>query len=202
MMASSWIARIKISLMDVEPPVVRRLEVPLNIRLDRLHLVIQAAMGWSGSHLYAFVAGGVSWGEPDPDFGDDMLAAAKITLREVLEDIGTKTVHYVYDFGDHWDHVVRIERIDHAKPGDPYPKLLLAKGRCPPEDVGGPPGYAEFLDTIADPEHEEHDEAIAWHGGHFDPHEPDLDRITADLDTLARKWASRPRKRKPSRTRS
>jgi Plasmid pRiA4b ORF-3-like protein len=62
------IARLKVTLEDVEPAVMRRLDVPLRIRLDRLHLVLQAAMGWTNSHLYEFRAGGASWGDPDPDF--------------------------------------------------------------------------------------------------------------------------------------
>ena len=115
------IARLKVTLEDVEPAVMRRLDVPLKIRLDRLHLVLQAAMGWTDSHLYEFRAAGAGWGVPDPDFDDGPLPAAKTTLFDVTEDTGARTIHYLYDFGDGWDHAVRIERI-----GEPDPQVWLA----------------------------------------------------------------------------
>jgi hypothetical protein len=86
------IARLKVTLEDVEPAVMRRLDVPLTIRLDRLHLVLQAAMGWTNSHLYEFRAGGTGWGVPDPDFDDRPLPAAKATLFDVIEDTAARTI--------------------------------------------------------------------------------------------------------------
>ena len=68
-MSADSIARLKITLDRVKPTVLRRIEVPLGIRLDRLHLVIQVAMGWTDSHLYEIRAGDVGWGIPDPDWG-------------------------------------------------------------------------------------------------------------------------------------
>jgi Plasmid pRiA4b ORF-3-like protein len=130
----------KVTLENVEPAVMRRLDLPLRIRLDRLRLVLQAAMGWTNSYLYEFTAGDVGWGRPDPDFGGGPLPAAEATLFDVIEDTGAQTIHYVYDYGDNWDHVVRIERIGEPDPQALYPQLVAAKGRCPPEDVGGPPG--------------------------------------------------------------
>jgi len=157
-MTATSIARLKVTLNDVKPPVQRRVEVPLAIRLDRLHLVLQAAMGWTNSHLYEIRARDVGWGLPDPDFGDGPLDAKKARLIDVLEDAGTKTVKYLYDFGDGWEHTVKVERITDAVPGIAYPVLINATGRCPPEDVGGPWGYDEFLDALADPAHENHAE--------------------------------------------
>lgn len=119
---------------------MRQIEVPLKIRLDRLHEVVQAAMGWSDTHLYEFRAGGAGWGVPDPDgFCDGPMPATKATLQKVLEDTGARTIQYIYDFGDDWDHSIRIERVTEATPGVTYPRLLKASGACPPEDVGGPP---------------------------------------------------------------
>ncbi|MFC0202630.1 plasmid pRiA4b ORF-3 family protein, partial [Paracoccus rhizosphaerae] len=95
------VARLKVTLSDVEPQVLRRFDVPLKIKLNRLHDVIQAAMGWTDTHLYEFRAGGVGWGVPDPDgIYDGPLPARKTSLFDVLEDIGTKTIHYIYDYGD------------------------------------------------------------------------------------------------------
>ena len=63
---TATIARLKITLDDMEPAVIRRVETSFDIRLDRLHLLVQAAMGWTNSHLYETRAGDVGWGMPDP----------------------------------------------------------------------------------------------------------------------------------------
>jgi Plasmid pRiA4b ORF-3-like protein len=195
-MTAAGIAHLRIELDDVKPAVLRRVEVPLTIRLDRLHLVLQAAMGWTNSHLYEIRARDVGWGVPDPDFGGGPLDAGKARLADVLEDVGGKSLTYLYDFGDGWEHTVRVERLADAVPGTTYPRLVEAVGRCPPEDVGGPWGYGEFLEAIADPDHEEHAERLRSAGGHFDPTDADPKALAQAVDKLARKWA-----RKPSATR-
>jgi hypothetical protein len=120
-MIAAGIAHLRIKLDDVEPAVVRRVEVPLTIRLDRLHLVLQAAMAWTNSHLYELRARDLGWGMPDPDFGDGPLDASKARLIDVLEDVGARSLKYLYDFGDGWEHSVRIERITDAMPGIALP---------------------------------------------------------------------------------
>jgi hypothetical protein len=90
-MTASTIARLKITLDDVKPIVQRRVEVPLTMRLDRLHLVLQAALGWTNSHLYEIRAGDVGWGMVDPDWCDGRLDAAKARLLDLIEDTGAKT---------------------------------------------------------------------------------------------------------------
>jgi hypothetical protein len=138
----------------------------------------------------------VGWGMPDPDFGDGPLDAAKARLSHVLEDVGARSLKYLYDFGDGWEHSIRIERITDAMPGIAYPRLIEATGRCPPEDVGGPWGYREFLDAIADPRHEEHDQRLQWIGGRFDPADTDAEALTQAVLSLAKKWTRRPAARK------
>ena len=152
-MTADTIARLKITLDNVKPAVLRRVEVPFNIRLDRMHLTIQAAMGWTNSHLYEIRAGDVGWSTPYPeeDWDGDFLDARKARLGAVLEDVGTKTLKYLYDFGDGWEHTIKIERLIDLEPGVLYPRLVEVSGRCPPEDVGGPWGYGEFLEAIKDP---------------------------------------------------
>ena len=135
-MNADTIARLKITLDDVKPAVLRRIEVPFAIRLDRLHLAIQAAIGWTNTHLYEIRAGDVGWGAPDPGWSDGPLNARKARLSDVVEDVSTKTLRYLYDFGDGWDHTIKIERLLDPVPGVAYPRLIEAAGRCPPEDVG------------------------------------------------------------------
>ena len=188
------IVELKITLEDVEPAVSRTLQVPLDIRLDRLHLTIQEAMGWYNCHLYSFMAAGASWGVPDPDWDGDDLPANKSTLRDVIEDTGITTLEYIYDFGDNWEHRIKIGKISDPVPGELYPKLTAVKGKCPPEDVGSTPGYEEFLEAMADPEHPEHEEMKEWYGRDFNPHEPETKGLKAEVLRLAKKW--KPRKPK------
>ncbi len=198
-MTRSSIARLKITLDDVKPAVTRRVEVPLTIRLDRLHLVLQAAMGWTNSHLYEIRARGVGWGMPDPDFGDGPLDARKTRLLDVIEDTGAKTLKYLYDFGDGWEHTVKVERIANAIPDLLYPFLIDATGHCPPEDVGGPWSYAEFLEAIANPKHESHAEMVRWVGVPFDPAVIDFEEHAKAIEDLAKAWSRKPAtRRKPA----
>jgi len=191
-MTAAAIAHLRVQLDDVEPAVRRRVLVPMTIRLDRLHLVLQAAIGWTNSHLYEIRARDVGWGVPDHDFGDGPLDASKARLADVLEDVGARTLKYLYDFGDGWEHSIRVERVTSPVPGVTYPCLLEATGRCPPEDVGGPWGYREFLNAIADPDHEEHHDRLEWIGGAFDPAVLDIHHLTNAVDSLAKKWTRKP----------
>ena len=200
-MSADTIARLKITLDDVKPAVLRRIEVPFSIRLDQLHFAIQAAMGWTNSHLYEIRAGDVGWSEPDPDWGrDGPLDARKARLGDVLEDIGTKALRYLYDFGDGWEHTIKVERLTDPVPGVIYPRLIEAVGRCPPEDVGGPWGYAEFLEAISDPKHERHAELTEWIGDDFDPNTFDADEPAEALAELAKRWSRKPAPKRQRRT--
>ena len=200
-MSAATIARLKITLDDVKPVVMRRVEVPFDIRLDRLHLTFQAAMGWTNSHLYEIRAGGVGWSTPDPDadWAGDFIDARKARLGDILEDIGTKTLKYLYDFGDGWEHTIKIERLIDPGPAILYPRLIQAKGHCPPEDVGGPWGYGELLEAIADPSHERHSELKEWLADDFKPNVVDVDGLSHDVADLARRWSRQPAV-KPRRT--
>lgn len=201
MISTAPVARLKITLDNVEPPVLRRIEVPLDISLDSLHLVIQIAMGWENYHLYEFRTGGGRWGISDPDFPvPDVLSAKRSTLAELLRLSGAKTFKYVYDFGDDWEHTVKVEAIGPGAPDAVCPRLLEAKRSCPPEDVGGPWGYAEYLEAIGDPGHERHKELIEWRGPRFDPAAVDEVAIRKGLERLTRRRP--PRKARPSSKRA
>jgi hypothetical protein len=191
-MSTPSVAVLKITLDDVEPMVMRRIVVPADIRLDRLHLVIQAAMGWTNSHLYEFRIGGAGWGEPDPDgLHDGPLDAKKGRLSAVLADAGRKTFSYLYDFGDSWSHTVKLEKIALGIRGESNILLLDAAGRCPPEDCGGASGYENLLEILANPDHDEHEETLVWCGGRFDPARADRPILEGSIERLARRWAPR-----------
>jgi hypothetical protein len=185
------VLRLRVTLEDIEPTVIRRLEVPETMRLDRLHLVLQAAMPWQTYHLWKVQAGETRWGLPDPSWGDDIRPAAKATLADAVEAANGGTIGYLYDFGDSWQHRITIEDQVEPDPRHLYPRLTDVEGRCPPEDVGGFPGYERFLDVLADPKHPEHHEIFDWHGGPFDPDVPPADELRLDILRLAKKWKPR-----------
>ena len=193
------IARLKITLDDVEPRVMRRVYVPFDIRLDRLHLVIQVAMGWTNSHLYEFRLGETGWSIPNRDFPDDAQDARKASLATLLTEYGKKKFDYIYDFGDCWEHTIAVEKILESLPEQEYPCLIEAQGNCPPEDVGGYPGYEELLAAKADPTHERRQEFEDWMDlNAFDPKTPDTAFIKLALKALAKKWTPKP-KTKPAK---
>jgi hypothetical protein len=185
-MSANTVARLKITLDAVKPVILRRIEVPFDIRLDPL--TIQAAMGWTNSHLYEIRAGDVGWSTlyPEADWPEGFLDARKARLDKVIEDVGT--TRYIYDFGDGWEHTIKLEKLTDPERGALYPRLIAASGCCPPEDCGGPWGYAEFLDAIRDPAHQRHAELKEWIGCDFDPNHVDCEALTAQVAALAKQW--------------
>lgn len=196
MTATRQLVRLKVALDDVEPRVERWLVVPLKIRLDRLHQTLQAAMGWTDTHLWEIRARDIGWSIPDPEdsFGDPPLDARKTTLQDVIAETGAKTLSYLYDFGDGWTHTIKIDppKTDPAILDAPF--LVEAWGRCPPEDCGGPWGYAELLEALADPKHESREEAAERLPANYDPNAVPLRRLQDAVSTLAQNWAPKPRK--------
>jgi len=177
------IAQIKVSLQDVEPAIWRRLEVPAEIKLARLHVALQAAMGWQDYHLHAFRIGDIEYGLPDPDYepmGVPLKDDRRATLRSLVS-VGESFV-YEYDFGDGWEHEILVEAVLAPRPRTRYPRVVDGARACPPEDVGGPPGYEGFLEAVGDPRHAEHDSMLDWAGGSFDAEAFDTDAANRELD--------------------
>lgn len=168
--AHNLIVQIKVKLLGVaKPPVWRRLQLRADTRLDQLHEIIQAALGWENYHMHAFSFGQEEFGVPDRELG--FSDERQVTLGE-LTDLGAR-FRYTYDFGDNWEHEITVEDLLDADPDTHYPVLLAAKGACPPEDCGGPWGYANLRQILADPNHDEHQDMLEWLGldnaSEFDP---------------------------------
>ncbi len=135
---------LKIRLLGIEPEIWRRFVVPASITLDRLHDVIQIVMGWSDSHLHAFTIGKKRYTEY-PESREDGLPCGEYRLGDLIKQQGRK-FGYLYDFGDYWEHEVVLEDSRYFEPESRRELVCLEGGRaCPPEDVGGVPGYFEFL---------------------------------------------------------
>jgi hypothetical protein len=171
--ATGEVYQFKVTLLDTNPPIWRRIQVS-DCTLDKLHEHIQTAMGWTNSHLHHFRI-------DERLFGDPLLMAENFTemnyadstrtmLSDIVPDGGERfRFEYEYDFGDGWQHEVLFEGRLRTEPGKRYPSCVEGARNCPPEDVGGVWGYADFLEAIADPKHEAHDEMRQWVGGKFDP---------------------------------
>jgi len=165
--------QFRIVLLETSPVVWRRILVPAAYTFWDLHVAIQDAMGWTDSHLHAFEVRGpgrrrTAIGIPVEEGEEAVVPGWKRELTTQFGEPGDQLI-YEYDFGDAWRHSVLLERIAALEPGQRLPACLDGARRCPPEDVGGPPGFAEFLRIIADPAHEEHQEMLEWCGGSFDP---------------------------------
>ena len=165
---------LDVSLLGVRPRVWRRIEVPDTITFFDLHVALQDVMGWCDGHLHEFEVPDHRSGEPlriglpgNDAFDDDMKVEWKVPLRTHLRRV-KDAVSYRYDFGDNWEHTIKLVAVKPCEPGL-YPRCTGGARACPPEDCGGPWGYAEFLRAIADPAHEEHDSMLEWCGGGFDP---------------------------------
>ena len=179
------IARLRIEIDEVAPAVIRRVEVPLAIRLDDLHFVLQIAIGWQNCHPFEFRVGDTAWGLLDRDDpASSPLPAETATLADVLA-LGER-FRYDYVYGEDWGHTVALEALTAADPAAAYPRLVSAQGRCPPADIGGPIGYDTFLRAIADPEHLHHEGMIEWDDPDFDPHTVDEAAIRANLANLGK----------------
>jgi len=179
------IYQLEIALEDVEPRVWRRIQVASDTTLGQLHAVIQAAMDWTDSHLHLFESDGVRYGVPDPDDELPMRDERRVRLRDVAQSASAELA-YLYDFGDGWRHRVRVEEVLPPDPALRYPRCIAGERTCPPEDVGGPPGYMTFLEAVLDPRHPEHRETLTWVGGAFDPEACDLRAVNARLRTAKR----------------
>jgi len=170
------IYQLKVTLRHVRPPIWRRLQVPSDIKLGKLHEVLQAAMGWNNSHLHQFVIGRDCYGiRHGVEFDGEVLDENRYKLAQVAGKSARFT--YEYDFGDGWDHQIVVEKILAAEPKVRYPRCLAGKRACPPDDSGGPHGYSDFVDAFADPAHRRHQEVRDWIGDSFDAEAFNLDEV-------------------------
>ncbi len=190
MSAPREIYQIKVTLLGASPPIWRRLLVPADMTLARLHDVLQAAMGWQDCHLHEFLIGQRRFGIPNPD--DRLMGMppvsneSSVRLSTVLGRIGAKA-GYTYDFGDGWEHSIVLEKRMPADPKLKYPLCSDGKRACPPEDCGGIGGFYDLLDAIGDPNHDQHEELRDWLGDDFDPEAFSLDAVNRTLTPSPRR---------------
>ncbi len=163
--------QLRIELREVQPQVWRRLLVPDSLTLGRLHAVLQAAMGWHGGHLHEFRIARLRYGIPDEEGwqeDDPLYDERRYRLKGFIET-GARRFSYLYDFGDGWEHTIKVEDVVVPDSNRQRVRCVAGENACPPEDVGGPHAYLDFLAALKDPTHEEHASMTEWIGGSFDP---------------------------------
>lgn len=181
------VLQIKVTLKDVRPAVWRRIEVRASGTFWDLHVAIQDAMGWTDSHLHQFnVRSGSKTideiGIPDEEaiLGFPVVRPGwKVRLAEYFDHVGARAI-YEYDFGDDWNHELRVEAIRPRAAKTKYPRCTAGARQCPPDDCGGVGGYARLKEIMADPTHEEYSSMLDWLGGPFDPEEFDVSAVQFD----------------------
>ena len=174
--------QLYVELEWVTPKVWRRFLVPATIKLSKLHSVLLFGTGWQGGHIHEFIFADANYArvEPGLELPDGVLNEAPMTLRKALGS--RKTFVYVYDYGDNWSHKVKVEKVINLDAPISRAICLDGQNACPPEDVGGAPGYAEFLEALADPANPEHEELKEWVGGSFDPAAFDVAEVNERLN--------------------
>lgn len=192
---------MRVDLRGASPPIWRRLDLQSDLRLDQVHAVIQAAFNWQNSHLHEFSQGRHGpWPEmtryiPQPLLQDiDLLDT---DIDEATVEVGSlltkpnDVIDYQYDFGDSWDHRLRLERIRESS-DDELPALCLGGRRAaPPDDCGGIWQYQWLVEAGLDPAHPDFGEAreqLDWIFGEdvaFDPEAFDVEEINRTLAAAA-----------------
>jgi len=179
------IYQLKVTLKGSKPPIWRRIQVPSAVTLGQLHRIIQTVMGWYDYHLHQFTVGWTHYGEPHPDYDDfiEMRDENQVKLNQIVTGEKFKFL-YEYDFGDSWEHVLRVETVLPPAPDQESPVGIKGTRACPPEDVGGVWGYYGFLEAIQNPDHPEHEDYLEWIGGEFAPETFDRDAVNEALRAM------------------
>jgi hypothetical protein len=167
--ASQTTLQLRAQLRRVDPVVWRRLLVPGAVNLGKLDLMLQAAMGWTNSHLHCFRIGKLSYGPKYvDDFDDDIIDRDEktLTVSEAFE--GERRLVYEYDFGDSWEHDVVVEDRLTSRLGPQVRRVPGRPERLPARGLWRCARLSAMLESLADPSDEEHDSYLAWLGGPFD----------------------------------
>jgi len=190
--------QFKIALTGLRPPIWRRIQVPETYSFWDLHVAIQDAMGWEDYHLHQFtvidpsIDMKVEIGAPAEDFDVvfdmEILPEWKQKIAEWFS-MENSVAEYTYDFGDGWEHTLKLEKILPKEADATYPRCIGGKRACPPEDCGGVWGYEEKLDILKDKTHEEYEETVEWLGDDFDPEHFDVNEVTFSDPDKRRKTA-------------
>ena len=170
------IFQLRINLIDSNPEIYRTIQINSRFTFYQLHLVMQKVMGWENYHLYEFKNNNICIIEKDEFAPDNSIEPGKISIDEVLMDIND-SINYIYDFGDEWQHEIKVEKIISKRTKIQYPRCIKGQGNCPPEDSGGLYGYYEKLEILEHPDNQDYKDIRDWMGEKFDPHYFNLEEV-------------------------
>jgi len=182
------IYQLKITLLDTDPPIWRRLLLPADLTLAKLSGVLEVTMGWGGMHLHEFSVGERRIGQADLEDGPmepSIEDERTVRLSGILGRVGSKAI-YTYDFGDNWEHAIVLEKRLPIDPSMGYPVCTEGQLACPPEDCGGIPGYYDLIEALHDPDHASHEEMLEW-SGDYDPQAFSVDKVNRVLASMRRR---------------
>ena len=183
LIVAAAVLELKITLVDIKPPIWRRLVVPNQITLKRLHESIQAVVGWRHEHPHEFVIAGRRYGRPAPREIVPVENEALFRLHSLPLAVGTSFT-YVYDFAAHWEIELKVERVGPPDPHRAAASVLGGARAFPPEDSGGAQGYKAFLQALSDPADPGYEECRRLAGDDFDPERLDLQPANERLGLL------------------
>lgn len=180
-----------IKLKDVSPEIWRRVQVPSNLTLPDLHIIIQVAMGWENDHLHQFIKGKTYYLPPSEIAESNWISTVNqidytnVAIGEVLTRKGSK-IEYEYDFGDSWMHEIKLEEHRPYRKDEKQHDISLLDGAnaCPPEDCGGCYGYSDLQEAMLHPRSKAYKEYIEWLGERFDPKAFDSKKTEKQLRSL------------------
>ena len=183
--------QFRIELREIEPKIWRVIQVPETYSFWDLHVAIQDSMGWLDYHLHEFTVTdpitrkkiiiGIPTDEEEGFFIEETIPSWKVMIADGFSK-RNKKAYYCYDFGDDWQHIIKLEKILPKDKEQTYPRCIAGERACPPEDCGSTPGYEEILDMLKNPEpdNEEYQEMMKWLGGSYDPEYFDCNEIFFD----------------------
>lgn len=180
-MANKLIYQFRVTLLEIAPPIWRRIQVPADYSFWDLHVAIQDSMGWLDYHLHEFRVKKPRSrkvdviGIPDTETDRSVIAGWEVPISEYFVTPGVAAA-YDYDFGDGWCHEVLLEGILLKESSVKYPVCVTGERACPPEDCGGIPGYETLLNVLAKPRTEECKDMNTWlkrHAKNYFPYKPE-----------------------------
>ncbi|MCC7209914.1 MAG: plasmid pRiA4b ORF-3 family protein [Anaerolineae bacterium] len=178
--------QLKITLVGSKPPIWRRVLVTDDTRLSTLHQIIQAVMPWENAHLHQFVIAKKDYTDPafelDDAYNERVMPLSKLGLK------AKSRFKYEYDFGDSWEHEIRVEKVLDPDPEVVYPRCTEGERAGPPDDCGGIWGYYRLLEVLKDPSHPDHEDMLEWVGEEpIDPDAFDVEKANARLQQRVRR---------------
>lgn len=187
---------LRITLKDSKPLIWRDILVPSNLNLENLHYVIQAAMGWDGSHLHQFIADKVLYTDAIENNNGDQYGLdnngdadeydrneKKYTVSQLLPQEHSSII-YEYDPCDSWTHQIELKKILPVDNDVHRPRCVKGAQACPPEDCGGIWGYTDMLEAIQNDKNAEGEDVLIKSDNDFNPDYFDIEAVNKALKHL------------------